>query len=374
MPLPDLGGVDLARDLAPPADLATQCSPPPHVVLNAAHELFPGLDAASLGGTARALATADFNHDGILDLVTDDTGIALGQGHGQFAAPVTIGPTTSAMTVTDLDGDGNLDLVGAGDALQVWLGRGDGTFSASPSPAVAAWRSAPVVADFDGDGHPDIVATIPAGSLSTGAVFLPGRGDGTFGAARPLALGAGYYPTMATADFNGDGKPDLVAASNGNVSVNLGYGGDGTFGPPLVAPVNEGYSLLEVVPIRSGGAVDLLISNFDTDVSVLVGHGDGTFSAGASYPAINPRNVLVADVNGDGVADAVVNSDGDFATLVLLGNDDGTFTMGQGFPLGVLAVGDFSGDGHTDLVTTPHALYLGAGAGTFFAPASRPAW
>ncbi len=133
----DLGAVVLAADLAPVVDLAPVCSPPPRVVLNAARDIFSGLAGfLSTGGTV--LATADFNHDGILDLVTNDTGIALGQGQGQFGAPVIIGDSTGAMSVADLDGDGNLDLVGLGKVLEVWLGRGDGTFGPVLQPRASS--------------------------------------------------------------------------------------------------------------------------------------------------------------------------------------------------------------------------------------------
>jgi hypothetical protein len=177
------------------------------------------------------MGIGDFNNDGNLDVAaTEEFGsqssvqILLGNGDGAFtysgSYPVT---DPEAVAVADLNDDGDLDLVVAsteGVGVSVLLGNGDGTFGEAVGYATdfPLWVA---VADFNGDGIPDIVAanfSLPSG------VFL-GNGDGTF---QPAV----YYPVgaenrfVAVGDFNGDHKPDLAVPSYlyGNVSVLLNTG------------------------------------------------------------------------------------------------------------------------------------------------------
>jgi hypothetical protein len=110
-------------------------------------------------------------------------------------------------------------------------------------------------------------------------------------------------------DFNGDGKPDLVVASNmfngqGNVSVLLGNG-DGTFRSPVTYAADKGTNEVAVADLNGDGLADLVTANYaGNDVSVLLGDGDGTFRAAVNYGAgTNSYAVTVGDFNGDGTPD-----------------------------------------------------------------------
>jgi hypothetical protein len=119
-----------------------------------------------------------------------------------------------------------------------------------------------------------------------------------------------------------------------------------------------------------------------------LGNGDGTFRAAVNYPAgTYPRELAVADVNGDGILDLIVGNEGDpfnsgqdSGVAILLGNGDGTFQAARQYALGFyvlsVAVGDFNGDGIQDLVATTTgdlatgqggsvSVLLGNGDGTF---------
>jgi uncharacterized repeat protein (TIGR01451 family) len=186
------------------------------------------------------LVAADFNHDGIVDLVAStvisSSYSALffkGIGGGMFQAPTVIGTAViggdgiSDFTAADVNGDGHLDLIGiGGGAVWVQLGMGDGTFS---QPPVAYDFGTSTfggscsdfcevrVADIDGDGFPDIVVAAP--SAFAGFSMLRGKGDGTFESPVKFAVGATGTSWLDVADVNGDGQPDVVighAGQNGN--------------------------------------------------------------------------------------------------------------------------------------------------------------
>jgi hypothetical protein len=307
-----------------------------------------------------------------------------------------------AAATADFNGDGIADLVaiqGAGGAV-VLLGNGDGTFTQKTTLSTNAdwWNTLEnvVVADFNGDGIPDIAITDyeysdegPSGGFVE--VFL-GNGDGTFsptqqelngfGPNEDPQTGLGPYATVV-GDFNGDGVPDIAVANlDGSLTVVLGNG-DGTFktitGSSALPESYGFYASMESTPgaIAAGdfngdGILDLAVVNqAGAMVYVLLGNGDGTFTAAASPAAVsNSASIISADVNGDGIPDLVVGG----LSGVLLGNGNGTFSLKASSP--ALAVGtgsavaDFNGDGIPDIVSEA-GVFLGAGDGTFTAATTQ---
>jgi hypothetical protein len=193
----------------------------------------------TVGDNPEAIAVGLLNHDPFLDLVVANGGsnsvsILLGNGDGTFADPVNydVGTYPWFVTLADLNVDGNLDIVVSNHDsadLTVLLGAGDGTFQFSGTiPLGVPGTDMPfsvAVADFNADGLPDLAVT----DLNT-TFLLIGVGDGTFLA--PVELDGGANAQfVATGDFNGDTIPDL-AVTNGRgtdtVTILLGQG-DGTF-------------------------------------------------------------------------------------------------------------------------------------------------
>jgi hypothetical protein len=221
---------------------------------------------------SRSLATGDLNGDGKLDLVTlghNASGfvicsVLLGNGDGTFSTSTDIntGLSTSAswaLAMADLNSDGRLDLVICTTEVYILLGNGDGTFQA-PQDAGVAGRGA-AIGDLNGDGIPDLA--VATWSDSTVSVQL-GLGNGQFGA--PTYFRTRPYPNAVTiGDLNHDGAPDLVVACGGggtapvhDVSVLVGNG-DGTFAASTnLATGGLGYSVA-IVDLNHDHRPDLLV-------------------------------------------------------------------------------------------------------------------
>ena len=195
--------------------------------------------------------------------------------------------------------------------------------------------------------------------------------------------------SIAVGDFNRDRKWDLAVATefNGGVAVLLGNG-DGTFKPATyyTAGAAESSGSIAAADLRGNGTLDLIVVNDATNsLQVLLGNGDGTFRAPASYQTPDlPGVVMVGDFNGDRKLDLVTVEETGFCHCisVLLGNGDGTFqeppiTMMPPVPPVALGIGDFNHDGKLDLVSIGFFggsneidVLLGNGDGTFTLGAS----
>lgn len=330
--------------------------------------------AAGTGPTA--LALADLNGDGKLDAVTanltDGTvSVLLGKGDGTFgtATAFTVGTTPTAVAVADLDGDGKPDLLVANSAdgtLSYLKGKGDGSFADQVTirinnPPVRAAIQALVVADFNHDGKLDVVATTTDPNAQTVA-YLKGNGDGTFGNVRPLITGL-LTRFIKAADVDGDGNLDLIAGSSSNGTLRVlrgnGAGGFGT-GVDYPAPGISGAltsQSFDAVDITGDSLPDIMVINAAAGLmQVLYNDGTGGFHLKGSYSTGHvPSGVASGDLNGDGHQDVVEVDSADGTLGVRLGAGDGTLG-----PLTTYTVGshpqrvlltDLDGDGKLDAVT-----------------------
>jgi len=326
-------------------------------------------------GTAPGfVAVGDFNGDGKLDMVvanssSNNVSILLGNGDGTFQAAVnySVGTDPDFVAVGDFNGDGKLDLAVANansNNVSILLGNGDGTFRPSVNFTVGSEPSSVVVGDFNGDGKLDlVVANVQSNNVSV----LLGNGDGTFQTA--LHYSTAVFPSsVAVGDFNGDGRLDLAVANFGTESVSILLGnGDGTFQPAVNYGAGFPPSHLAVGDFNGDGVLDLAVADITntgpSNVSVLLGNGDGTFQPAVGYGAGSNNDfasVAVGDFNGDGKLDLVVAHAGSNATnnvSILLGNGDGTFQPAVNYGTGSnpsVAVGDFNGDGRLDIAVVDH--------------------
>jgi hypothetical protein len=391
----------------------------------------PAVTYASGGFSAESVAVADVNGDGKVDIsvantcvgdggfncTTGSVGVLLGNGDGTFQTAISYnsdGTGASSVAVRDVNGDGKPDLLVAnacgnnGNAgcmigsVGVLLGNGNGTFRAAvnyPSGGYEPYSVA--VGDVNGDGNPDLLVAnrcVNSGNCNGVVAVLFGNGDGTFQPVLTYNSGGYEAQSVAVADVNGDGKPDLVVAnvcadsnctSGGVVGVLLGNG-DGTFKAAMsYGSGGQDAESVAVADVDGDGKLDLVVANGDGSVGVLLGNGDGSFGTAITYGSGGTRasSVAVQDVNGDGYPDVVVanycaGTDCAKGSVgVLLGNGDGTFQAAVtyssgGVYTGAVVVQDLNGDGKPDLVAASEyrsssgttgsvGVLLGDGDGTF---------
>jgi hypothetical protein len=263
------------------------------------------------------VGVADFNGDHIPDLAVSDFGsntasIFLGKGAGKFKSPVTYttGFSPAGLSIGDFNGDGLPDLAmptAGSNAVSILLDQSNGTFESAPAVATGQWPLGIATGDFNGDGNLDLVTTND--DVDTVSVAL---GNGRGGFSSHVDYQAGLYPVaIVIADFNLDGKLDVVTANTGadTVSVLLGKG-DGTFQPALTfAAGNVVFQMVEG-DFNHDGKPDLALANNGTNtVSILLGNGDGTFQPSVDYP-INSLGfgIVTGDFNSDGALDLAVTS------------------------------------------------------------------
>ncbi len=235
-----------------------------------------------------------------------------------------------------------------------------------------------------------LAVVIMAGTLPAQSQNINFPAPTTYDATQALTVRT--VEAIATGDFNGDGKLDIVDLDSGEY-LNVVFGnGDGTFQAPVLNPIVAANIFPEAIAVgdfNGDHMLDVAVwstnsnvpPNGITQVTIYLGNGNGTFTAGATYQATGsdstnpgPSSIVAADVNGDGKLDLIALSPlGN--VYVLLGNGDGTFHTPVAYATGRtsgccngLAVGDLNGDGKPDLAVVENdgiGILLNAGSGTF---------
>lgn len=350
------------------------------------------------------VVNGDFNQDGNPDLAVGSNNapllILLGRGNGTFQRGESLGIETTytqAIILGDWNGDGILDLAVAaysnGNAVRVYLGVGNGSFTAGAVYPTSQTLVNIVSGDFNGDGVPDLVTSSYDYASSTVCVgVLLGSGDGTF-AATGTSQVPGYYSNgLAVGDLNRDGRLDVVDAvastpsGDNEIEVYLGNG-DGSLQAPVSYSTPMEGNAVTLADLNGDGILDLATVWYD--LAVLFGKGDGTFAPAQTYIELpGADGIAVADMNGDGSPDLIeLHADysrpGPDAVAVWGNNGDGTFSKpvlyATGYAPLALTVGDLNRDGRPDVVTANYygkslSILLSGGGGTLIGQRDYPVY
>jgi hypothetical protein len=291
-----------------------------------------------------------------------------------------VGKNPTSVTTADFDQDGITDLITTNignNSLSILFGNGDGTFKEQVSLDVAREPRALALDDYNGDGRMDL-AVACSGSDQI-AIFL-GLASGRFGTGHRYSVHRTPV-SVASGDFNGDQRPDLVVAlRNDKITVLLGNG-DGSFREGALYEYGDTPTSLAVADLDRDGTLDLAVSNggpMSSAVSIWPGNGDGTFRSPTDYrTGKRPLGVGFADFNNDQIADLlVINGEKDSFTI-FLGNGNGTFREGKesGADAGPMygVARDFNGDRLIDVAivniqSSNLSILFGRGDGTFQYP------
>jgi len=310
--------------------------------------------------------TGDVDGDGKADLITatatasgTSLNVLISNGDGTFqpAGPVTLPPamppdytgeplaqSIGSAAVGDFNADGLLDLVVTGTTdhtfpddpnstgvrstfANLLIGTGLGTFDHAgthylggdlPGELPNEFFVGPDVGDFNGDGNLDFLTSYsidyPWGNDYSGLHAWLGNGDGTFQSPQGTYSYTGTtFVQLAVADFNQDGKTDVLIGGEayGTRTVALGNA-DGTFSPMDPFPIGQyEWAVVgkDVGDVNGDGKLDLVFvkkpSYEDGWADVLLGNGNGTFTAPVSYQLGSSAyaSPTLADFDGDGLAD-----------------------------------------------------------------------
>jgi hypothetical protein len=326
----------------------------------------------AVGRTPLAVAVADVNRNGRLDVITanqdsSDVTVLLGGGTGRFDAGSrsTAGIQPGWMASADLNGDGDADLVlteHESHRAAVLLGDGRGTFrhaAGSPLSVLRAPREhnhGVFLPDVDGDGKLDLVT---ANNLDQSVSVLLGDGRGSFRPFTSGRLGLDRMPAaIALGDLDGDGRLDLLAASEGWPDLTVWFGdGRGAFRAAPGSPVSLTTTAnnLALGDLNGDAKPDLVVGHNESPVvTVLLGDGRGSFRGAATFDVGHlPRRPQLVDLDRDGKADLVLLDTGGGAVTLWRGDGRGSFAHVSRLDTGKspidVAAADLDGDGRLDL-------------------------
>ncbi|WP_020526313.1 FG-GAP-like repeat-containing protein [Flexithrix dorotheae] len=318
------------------------------------------------------LDVADMDFDGILDIIVacrnnNQIGILYGKGDGYFESPTFLntGNNPSSLLAVDLINNGYPDIVFTNqndNTVELYINEGNRTYDYDGGSLIGDIPVEVISADFDKDGNPD-VAIANSGSNDIGIILvnpgdeaefynfstglapsaidfadfnldgnidlatsnysgnnisiLLGNGDGTFANAISVIGGQIDKPSdIETADYNGDGIPDIATTSAGKNLVNIFLGdGSGNFPEFYEFPVGQQPVSLKAINVDRGGETDILVANENSNSISLLAY--------SPIPTKNLKMWLAADLGVSKDGNGKISSWNDWSNN---GNNAGQLT------------------------------------------------
>ena len=347
-----------------------------------------------------SVVVGDINGDGFADVLVpiwNDNEIAIlhGNADGSLSPPQFLSIMQAyAVAVGDMNGDGNADLVSISSdnyqasTVSVLLADGHGNLQPASQQTISGIYPTVVGrADLDGDGQPDLVLQVQPPEGYNLLVWLRNTGNGNF--APPVTLAYLTEPHIALADFNRDGKPDLiyrmldVTTGNSFFHLLLNKGG-GTFNDQAPVGFNGIVGIPTAIDFNLDGIPDLVVQQIQSTTTTILysfrGNGDGSFTQVGQMNLSLSYDFVTADFDHDGFPD-LAGANGQ-KILYLFGDGHGNFTPQEivGSGTTVVGLGDINGDGLPDIVASDYSNFVTVSLGrkdrSFSSPLvlSPPGW
>ncbi|MBI3846395.1 MAG: VCBS repeat-containing protein [Planctomycetes bacterium] len=371
----DVGVGDFAEDGFPDllAVSSTLVGPQFSLLVANAHGGFN--ESTPMNGQLATETPADYDGDGHLDVAVWQRGNVptawLGDGRGGFRSTTSSGHGSHGRPTVDFDEDGIQDLLmtGTGRPNVVYLGNGNGSFRALDVAGLSRGGFA-FAADFDADGRLDLGRLSDIGDPPSTTTFL-GNGHGGFTPAIVTPLPGTPTSAAAAADFDADGRADVVYQTSGvdgrSQMLVLKSRGDGTFEAARSVPGAPPYrTALTVADVDGDGFVDLVATGLGS-VSILAGDGAAHFGSPVGFATgCDPVDVVASDLDGDGDLDLAL-ADGSDSAITILTNTSfipyldaraGNVNVASGQPSNVVFVNGSAGEGRERLLVVGRRVPL----------------
>ena len=333
-------------------------------------------DVVNNGDFVISVAVGDLNGDGTPDFVTVDRSttftVVTNAGNGIFVPSATnsAGISTTknfAVAIADINGDGKPDVItmdSPNGTVSIFTNAGGGIFVSNATYTVVGETYSFLVTDINGDGKPDIII----GGYKTGTLTILTNAGGAFQLADSILVGGTNAPlamTVAAADINGDGKPDLM------VNIKLGFevltnAGGGIFSSNTVYSPANGGGTVTSADFNNDGKVDIAVfGGSPPSLIILTNDGNGILVQSQSFaiPNASGGRVMALDMDGDGYTDLLFQEFqfGSHITTIYNSGSGGIFITNYLNNTGVLSTvlpgtytsavaADINGDGKPDIV------------------------